>query len=337
MFKPYFYSLLVLGLSFLVGFIIKKLSKTKLLYFTKKFNLKLSERSINQFTNVCFFWVILIGIYFSVYIGRFSFKFNQIVEKILLILFIISLTWISSNIIINILNSYLQEKAEIPPSVSIFEIFVKILIFFIGFILILNTLNINITPFITSLGIAGLAIGLALQDTLSNFFAGIHILMTKQIKPGDYIALDSGIEGFVEDITWRNTTIRQISNNIVIVPNSKLASSIITNYFLPDKELAVLVQLGVSYNSDLEKVERVTIEVAKEVMKEVAGGVPEFEPFIRYHNFGDFSINFTVVLRAKSYTERYSLVHEFIKKLHKRYKQEGIEIPFPIRTVYMRQ
>jgi len=337
MFKPYFYSLLVLGLSFLVGFIIKKLSKTKLLYFTKKFNLKLSERSINQFTNVCFFWVILTGIYFSVYIGRFSFKFNQIVEKILLILFIISLTWISSNIIINILNSYLQEKAEIPPSVSIFEIFVKILIFFIGFILILNTLNINITPFITSLGIAGLAIGLALQDTLSNFFAGIHILMTKQIKPGDYIALDSGIEGFVEDITWRNTTIRQISNNIVIVPNSKLASSIITNYFLPDKELAVLVQLGVSYNSDLEKVERVTIEVAKEVMKEVAGGVPEFEPFIRYHNFGDFSINFTVVLRAKSYTERYSLVHEFIKKLHKRYKQEGIEIPFPIRTVYMRQ
>lgn len=337
MFKPYFYSLLVLGVSFLVGFIIKKLSKTKLLYFTKKFNLKLSERSINQFTNVCFFWVILIGIYFSVYIGRFSFKFNQIVEKILLILFIISLTWISSNIIINILNSYLQEKAEIPPSVSIFEIFVKILIFFIGFILILNTLNINITPFITSLGIAGLAIGLALQDTLSNFFAGIHILVTKQIKPGDYIALDSGIEGFVEDITWRNTIIRQISNNIVIVPNSKLASSIITNYFLPDKELAVLVQLGVSYNSDLEKVERVTIEVAKEVMKEVAGGVPEFEPFIRYHNFGDFSINFTVVLRAKSYTERYSLVHEFIKKLHKRYKQEGIEIPFPIRTVYMRQ
>jgi len=203
--------------------------------------------------------------------------------------------------------------------------------------LILNTLNINITPFITSLGIAGLAVGLALQDTLSNFFAGLYILISKKIKPGDYISLDSGIEGYVEDITWRNTTIRQLPNNIVIVPNSKLASSIITNYYLPEKELAVLVQVGVSYNSDLEKVERVTIEVAKEVMKEVPGGVPNFEPFIRYHTFGDFSINFTVILRAQSYVDRYLVTHEFIKRLHKRYKEEGIEIPFPIRTVYLRQ
>ena len=203
--------------------------------------------------------------------------------------------------------------------------------------MILNTLNINITPFITSLGIAGLAVGLALQDTLSNFFAGLYILISKKIKPGDYISLDSGIEGYVEDITWRNTTIRQLPNNIVIVPNSKLASSIITNYYLPEKELAVLVQVGVSYNSDLEKVEKVTIEVAKEVMKEVPGGVPNFEPFIRYHTFGDFSINFTVILRAQTYVDRYLVTHEFVKRLHKRYKEEGIEIPFPIRTVYLRQ
>lgn len=337
MVKPYFYSLLILGFSLLTGFVIKKLSKTKISYFNRKLNLRLSEKTINQFGNICFFWIILIGIYFSVYLGNFSTKFNQIIEKILLILFIISLTWIFSNLIINILNSYLQEKTEIPPKVSIFEIFIKVLIFFIGFILILNTLNINITPFITSLGIAGLAIGLALQDTLSNFFAGIHILISKQIKKGDYISLDSGIEGFVEDITWRNTIIRQISNNIVIVPNSKLSSSIVTNYFLPDKELAVLVQVGVSYNSDLEKVEKVTIEVAKQVMKEITGGVSEFEPFIRYHTFGDFSINFTVILRAQSYTDRYPIVHEFIKRLHKRYKEEGIEIPFPVRTIYMRQ
>ncbi|RKX62343.1 MAG: mechanosensitive ion channel family protein, partial [Thermodesulfobacteriota bacterium] len=224
-----------------------------------------------------------------------------------------------------------------PPKVSIFKIIIKVVIYFIGFILILNTLNINITPFITSLGIAGLAVGLALQDTLSNFFAGLYILISKKIKPGDYISLDSGIEGYVEDITWRNTTIRQLPNNIVIVPNSKLASSIVTNYYLPEKELAVLVQVGVSYNSDLEKVEKVTIEVAKEVMKEVPGGVPNFEPFIRYHTFGDFSINFTVILRAQTYVDRYLVTHEFIKRLHKRYKEEGIEIPFPIRTVYLKQ
>ena len=95
-------------------------------------------------------------------------------------------------------------------------------------------------------------------------------------------------------------------------------------------------RLGVSYQSDLEKVEKVTIEVAKEVLQEVEGGVKEFEPFIRYHTFSDFSINFTVILRAKEYVSKYLITHEFIKRLHRRYQQEGIKIPFPIRTVYMK-
>lgn len=101
--------------------------------------------------------------------------------------------------------------------------------------------------------------------------------------------------------------------------------------------MAVLVQVGVSYESDLTKVEKVTIEVAKEVMKEVPGGVPEFEPFIRYHTFADFSINFTVILRAKEFVDQYLVKHEFVKRLHRRYEKERIEIPFPIRTVYMKE
>ena len=338
--KTYLSSILIFFASILAGFIIKLISKNRLSYFNQKFNLGFSLNAISSFSNVCFLWIILLGLYISISLAKVPAKFHHIItiiNKLLLILFIISSAWVSSKIIVNILHFCLQKKTKVPPKISIFEIIIKIVIFFIGFILILNTLNINITPFITSLGIAGLAVGLALQDTLSNFFAGLYILISKKIKPGDYISLDSGIEGYVEDITWRNTTIRQLPNNIVIVPNSKLASSIITNYYLPEKELAVLVQVGVSYNSDLEKVERVTIEVAKEVMKEVPGGVPNFEPFIRYHTFGDFSINFTVILRAQSYVDRYIVTHEFIKRLHKRYKEEGIEIPFPIRTVYLRQ
>ncbi|MBO8143116.1 MAG: mechanosensitive ion channel family protein [Thermodesulfobacterium sp.] len=338
--KTYLSSILIFFASILIGFIIKLISKNRLSYLNQKFNLGFSLNAISSFSNVCFLWIILLGLYISIFLAEVPAKFHHIIHiinKSLLILFIFSLAWVSSKIIVNILHFYFQKKTKVPPKISIFEIIIKIVIFFIGFILILNTLNINITPFITSLGIAGLAVGLALQDTLSNFFAGLYILISKKIKPGDYISLDSGIEGYVEDITWRNTTIRQLPNNIVIVPNSKLASSIITNYYLPEKELAVLVQVGVSYNSDLEKVERVTIEVAKEVMKEVPGGVPNFEPFIRYHTFGDFSINFTVILRAQSYVDRYLVTHEFIKRLHKRYKEEGIEIPFPIRTVYLRQ
>jgi len=148
--------------------------------------------------------------------------------------------------------------------------------------------------------------------------------------------LESGQEGYVMQIGWRSTRVRMLPNNILIVPNTKLVSSQITNFYLPETEMAVLVQVGVSYQSDLEKVERVTIEVAKQVLQEVEGGVKEFDPFIRYHTFSDFSINFTVILRAKEYVSKYLITHEFIKRLHRRYQQEGIEIPFPIRTVYMK-
>lgn len=127
-----------------------------------------------------------------------------------------------------------------------------------------------------------------------------------------------------------------LPNNLLIIPNAKLVSSQITNFYLPETEMAVLVQVGVSYQSDLEKVERVTIEVAKQVLQEVEGGVKEFDPFIRYHTFSDFSINFTVILRVKEYVSKYLITHEFIKRLHRRYQQEGIEIPFPIRTVYLK-
>lgn len=124
---------------------------------------------------------------------------------------------------------------------------------------------------------------------------------------------------------------------LIVIPNSKLASVIIINYYLRGREIAVLVQVGVSYDSDLQKVERVTIEVGKEVMREAPRGVPEFELFIRYHTFADFSINFTVILRAKGFVDQYLIKHEFIKRLHQRFKEEEIEIPFPRRTVYLRE
>src|SRR5918999_3598256 len=126
-----------------------------------------------------------------------------------------------------------------------------------------------------------------------------------------------------------------LPNNMVIVPNSKQVQSNSTNFYLPDRELAVLVQVGVDYDSDLRKVETVTGEVAEETMETVPGGVPSFKPFIRYHTFGDSSVNFTVILRGREFVDNFLIKHEFIKRLHERYKGEGITIPFPIRTVYL--
>lgn len=212
---------------------------------------------------------------------------------------------------------------------------VRALVYVVGILVVLQTLGISITPIVTALGVGGLAVGLALQDTLANFFAGIRLLAAGKIRRGDYIQLDSGQEGFVEDITWAETTIRQLPNSLVIVPNAKIASAIATNYDLPDRQQAVLVQVGISYDSDLELAERVTVDVARSVMRETPGAAKDFEPFIRYHTFGDSAIQFTVILRAVHHTERFLLIHEFVKRLQARYRQEGIEIPFPIRTIVM--
>jgi len=106
---------------------------------------------------------------------------------------------------------------------------------------------------------------------------------------------------------------------------------------MPGKVVAVLVEVGVDYASDLRQVEQVVMAVGREVMAEVPGGVPDFEPFIRYHTFADSSINFTVILRAKEFVDQYLIKHEFVKRLHTRFNDEGIAIPFPIRTIVERR
>jgi small-conductance mechanosensitive channel len=133
------------------------------------------------------------------------------------------------------------------------------------------------------------------------------VIASGQLKPGHYLRLSSGEEGFVTDITWRCTTIRTLQNNTIIVPNSKLASGIVTDFNIPDEEISTSIEVGVSYDGDLEKVERVTIAVAREVMKDTGVGVPGFEPSVTYKKFGDSSINFDIALRIKKFVDQYTV------------------------------
>lgn len=282
-------------------------------------------------------WCLILGIYFGLEISDLPEQWVHLVGKALLALGIISVTLVLSNIATKFIKAYSAKIETALPVTSLTQNISRIAIFGIGVLIILNSLGISVTPILATLGVGGLAVALALQDTLSNLFAGFHIVIARQVKVGDYIKLESGEEGYVTDINWRTTKIRMLPNNVVLVPNAKLTQAIITNYYLPDKEMAVLVNLGVHYNSDLTKVEKVTCEVAKEVMKEVPGGISDFEPFIRYHTFGDFSINFSVILRAKEFVDQYLIKHEFVKRLHERYKREGIIIPYPIRAINYEQ
>jgi small-conductance mechanosensitive channel len=206
-----------------------------------------------------------------------------------------------------------------------------------GLLVALNGLGVSITPMLTALGVGGLAVALALQEPLANFFAGLFITLAGQIRVGDYVRLDSGQEGYVADFGWRSTRLRMLANNLVIVPNAKLAQALVVNHHLPSRDLAVLVEVGVDYASDLDRVERVVTDVAHDVMATVPGGIAEFAPFVRFHTFNESSIDFTVILRAQEYVDQYLVKHEFIKRLHRRFGEEGIVIPFPIRTLVGRE
>ena len=207
----------------------------------------------------------------------------------------------------------------------------------IGLLVIMGTLGISITPIIASLGITSLAVALALQATLSNFFSGVQLVMDKPIRVGDFVELDSGEQGFVEKIGWRSTWIRMLPNNIVIMPNSRLSESKIINYFYPTRELSVPVDVGVHYDSDLEHVEKVTLEVAREILRSHEWGVEDYNTFVVFHTFDAYSINFTVMLRAEEYFQRFWVKSAFIKALHRRYAEEGIVIPYPISALNTHQ
>ena len=319
------------------GFIFEKIILAELKHLAKKTKWKGDIVIINSLRGMVIIWFLIAGMYGAILSISMSPSLLVHLKKVLLIIVILSATMVIAKMTAGFVNVYVQRDDVPLPSTSIFRNLTKLLVFLIGIMMILHSLGISITPILTALGVGGLAAALALQPTLANLFSGLQIIAARQLHPGDYVKLDSGEEGYVTDITWRNTIIRALPNNMIIVPNSKLAASIVTNYYQPQEEMSFRVQVGVSYDSDLQKVEQVTTEVGKEVMRDVEGGVPEFEPSIFYHTFDDSSINFTVVLRTTEYAGQYLIQHEFVKRLHERYNKEGIVIPFPIRTVHMEQ
>lgn len=289
-------------------------------------------RSLNRMPLI---WCILAGFYGAIISYRTDPEVTQLLKKIITIASLYSVTLVFARLTAGLVNVFLRRTEGL--SASLLSNAAKTAVLVLGILILLQTLGVEITPIITTLGITGIAVGLALQDTLANLFSGFYLLISKQVRTGDYVRIDGGHEGYVTDITWRNTTIKELSNNVIIVPNSKLATAIFTNFHLPIKEITLTMNIGISYESDLDQVERVTVEVAKDVMREISPELLEHEPYIRFQEFADFSINFTLYMRVCEYFDQRIARHLLVKKLHKRYQKEGIKIPFPIRDVYMQE
>jgi small-conductance mechanosensitive channel len=316
-----------------VGLAVRSLLIGRLLELASRSATELDDAILRGLRGPVVLWFTLVGLHAATLVTELQPGTTQLIQRTVIAAVIASITWIGAKLAGLWAQRRLMHATGLLPSASLVRNTVRGFVLVVGGLVLLQTLGIAVTPIITALGVGGLAVALALQDTLANFFAGLRLLAAGKVRPGDFIELDSGQRGFVQDVTWNQTTIRQLPNLLTVVPNSKMATAIVTNCSLPDPESAVLVQVGVSYASDLAHVERVTVDVGREVMREVEGGVPEFEPFIRYNQFGDSSVNFTVILRGKEFTSRFLVTHEFIKRLHARYEREAIEIPFPQRTL----
>ncbi len=325
----------IILVSLLVGVLLRNIVFAYLAKAARKTKWRFDDIVIESLRSSVILWSLALGLYVIIETQGLSHNTAEMSAKALGVLVIFSVTVVVSHAGTEMIEYYKSVVSGLASATSLLKNIVRITVYSIGILIILDDLHISIAPLLTALGVGGLAIGLGLQETLSNFFAGLQILAARQILVGNYVRLSSGDEGYVEDLNWRATVIRTLAGNHVIIPNKNLANLIVTNFQLPAPDMGIGVEIGVDYKADLQKVERVTVEVAAEIQKTVPGAVRDYIPSIRYTRFGDSAIYLSVNLRASGFVDQYLIKHEFIKKLKDRYDREGILIPYPTRTVVM--
>lgn len=260
-------------------------------------------------------------------------------KNVWLIIIIIEFSYLGSHLIQTMMTWYLHNVAAktatdlddklIPPLRRL----APLIVYSITSLLVLDVVGIAITPMLAGLGIGGIAIALAVQPTLSNFFAGTYLISEGELNEGDYIELDKGPAGFVVEVGWRSTKIRNRINNLVIIPNSKMVDTIVTNTFSPTPAMNVVITCGVSYESDLEQVESVVQRISDDIVEEFEFTVTGSEPFFAFRTFGDSNIDFIVSITCTSRAGSFVVGSELIKRIHKRFREEGIEINYPVRKL----
>ena len=280
------------------------------------------------------FWFFLLGLSLALKETPIPNNYALYAGRILNIFLIASITHSSSKLVVGLLDLWSKNQGGGFPSTTIFTNIVSITVYTLGLLVILDNLQISIAPMLTALGVGGLAVSLALKDTLSDVFAGLHILLSKKVEPGDFVSLDSGEMGYIQNISWRNTKMLERSNNLIHIPNTKLSSAIIKNYDSGDPSFSIKIPLGVSYDSDLDHVSQVVIEIINEIYANMDEVNKEAEPSFKFRAFGESSIDLAVYFRGNKYGDQNPIIHEFIKKVHKRFSDENINIPYPIRTIF---
>lgn len=283
-------------------------------------------------------WSLMLGIYFATETLDLPDRSTRLIERALLVLTILSLTLMASRLAGNLIRHYGSRVPGSTPVTTLTQNLAQLFIVLVGVLILLHQFGVSITPILTAFGVGGLAVALALQDTLSNLFAGFYVSVAGQVRLGDYIKLNTGEEGYVTDISWRSTTIRALANNLIIIPNAKLAQAVVTNYYLPERRMSLTIPVSVSYDSDPDHVERVLLEEVESAAGAIAGLLAQPAPMVRLiPGFGDSALNFTLICQVAEFVDQFLVQHELRKRIWKRFRAERIEMPYPTRTVYLRE
>ncbi len=246
--------------------------------------------------------------------------------------------WLLWRVVGALFTWYIGGRADGPlpqKTLPIIRRILRVTILLVGGVLVLAQLGIEISPLLAGLGIGGLAVALAAQPMLTNVFAGSYVLSDGSITVGDFIEIDGGPTGWVEDIGWRATRLRTFDNNLVVIPNATLADSTVTNFDTMDPSAGVSVICGVAYEEDLDRVETIVIEVLGQIIKDREEADPSYSPLFLFESFGDSNIDFLMKLRARNRRQRGRIAHEMVKRIHTRFATEGITINYPARRLFL--
>jgi len=283
--------------------------------------------------------LISTGLYIGLQKLALTTNIEIVVERILLSIIIIYLVLMVGKILFTLIEHWGQTWAKKTKStvddqiVRFLDKFSRAVVWIIGFLLILQAWGVQVGPLLASLGIAGLAIAFALQQSLSNIFGGISLILDKSIKVGDVIEIEGGTSGTVMDVGIRSTRIRTWDNEVLIIPNGSLSNSKITNYVQPKDEVRVVVPFSVAYGTDPEKVRKL---VLKEI-KKIESFIPEPAPFVPFMEMGDSSLNFRAYFYVDSYSKRFSAKNKATELIYNALNKAKIEIPFPQMDVHMKK
>jgi small-conductance mechanosensitive channel len=277
-------------------------------------------------------WSAVFGLWVAIVVAneteRLSWRLSRPLNLVLVIAVILSVTITVANLLSTLIRRASERQALGGPITGLGQSVARGVVYSVGLLVLLAALGIQITPILTALGVGGLAVALALQDTLSNLFAGIHLLADKPIRVGDYVKVADTVEGHVEDIGWRSTRVRMLQNVVVTIPNKRVAESIITNYDMPESRLGLAIRVGVDYGSDPDLVERLLVEEARRAVGEVPGLLGDPAPSARLiPGFGDISLEFTLGCQVESFKDQFLVQHELRKRILRRLAAEGVQIP----------